>query len=179
MAKIVATMPDVGNPSSEPPRREPVPPGDYAVMLVSVKDGFKEGVTPPIATVTLEFQILHQILADASIDDKLKGRRVWQQYVCAEDPNVDSGINALRGYELKQMIAATRTPHEILGQNSISFDSDDIMKNAPTLKITVVNKTKTFDDGVEMDGKKKTKERTFSNVQRIDTAETPDADALV
>jgi hypothetical protein len=174
MAKANVTLSGLGSPPpTEPPKREPIPVGQYLAMIVGVKDGFTNS-TPPLDKVTVEYQILHAVLADGKTDEKHKGRRLWQDYIYKHDPSVDDNFNAQRLYDLKMMLLATETPHDETG-----FDTDDIGKKNNMVYVWVTHRNKTVDDGVDSDGKKKTRTMTFTNVQKIDTAKAVDAESLV
>lgn len=154
-------MPDVrvthdslsSDDAATPPKREVIPVGTYVALIQDVKPGSTQG-TPPLAKITVEFNILH----DENGDDKLQGRRVFQDFILEKESNRES-LNQARRYELRQLLDATETPYTDEG-----FNTDHMLNR--TVVITVRHRK-----GKPRNAEEEKDPPIFTNVTKIDTAE--------
>lgn len=160
MPQVKISHPSITDDSAKaPPPRDPIPPGIYHAIIMSAVQGITNN-SPPQVKLTVEYQILFE---DATHNDALAGRRVFQQYVLEPVPNPQ--LAALHRHELRQLLDATGIPYTDDG-----FNSDHLQTKV--VKITVRQKTGTQAgaDGVLP---------VFTNVIRVDTAEVFEEGAIL
>ena len=152
MPQVKITHQNITDDSAkEAPPREAIPPGIYHALIMAAVGGITTGTN--LVKLTIEYQLLFE---DATHNDALAGRRVFQQYVL--EPVPDPNMAALHRHELRQLLDATGIPYTADG-----FNSDHLLTK--TVKITVKQKTgKVADEAGKLP--------VFSNVVRVDTAET-------
>ena len=144
------------------PKRLVVPPGDYAVIIMSATFGATKG-KPPLAKVSVEFQVIHRFIEDEDNDLELKKRRIYQDFILepsGEFPDID----AMRRHELVMLLDATETAYTDAG-----FNTDHLISKC--VRITIKHRTSgENDDGTP---------RVFTNTTKIDTLEEIDEEDLV
>lgn len=152
-----------GDDATKPPKRDPVPEGDYAAIIM--KAPLKAtNHKPPLAKVVVEFQLIYAINEDGTKDETIKGRRVFQDFIL-EPAETMPDMSATWLYELRMLLDATNVEFTDEG-----FDSDHLVSKS--VRITVKNRPGDPDD----DGFP----RVFSNVKKIDSLEgSADDDDLV
>lgn len=168
MPVVKVTHPDITDEDAKkPPKRDPVPEGDYAAIIMKAPAGAtkaSEKSPTPLAKIAVEFQILYAIAKDGSTDDALKGRRVFQDFVLEPDETMPD-LSKRRAYELVMLLDATSVAY-----TKTEFNSDHLISKS--VKITVKHR----------EGDKKDDEGDFpifTNVTRIDTLASADSDDLV
>lgn len=149
--------------AKKPPKRDPVPQGYYHATIVEAKQR-STNHKPPLAKISVEFQILFQ--TDENGEDKdgaHQGRRVYQDYILEpEDGKPD--MNDIRRYELRQFLDATGIPYTDDG-----FNTDHLA--GKTVLILVKHRTgKQADEDGNFP--------TFTNVRRVDSVGPVSADDL-
>lgn len=154
MAEVKVTHPDLGSDDAKiPPKREPVPVGDYNAIIMAALVG-TTNFAPPLIKVSVEFQILYPW--GNPEDEAMRGRRVFQDYVLEHDPTNEE-LSAQRRYELRMLLDATNTPVSKEG----TFNTDHLLQKP--VKITVRHrrgKPRGADEPTPI----------FANVSKVDSA---------
>jgi hypothetical protein len=145
------------------PKREPIPPGTYQAIIVSAPAGATRH-TPPLAKVSVEFQILFAIAEDKSHDETHQGRRVYQDYIL-EPEAAKPDMNEIRRYELRMLLDAAEVEYTDAG-----FNTDHLVNKNAIITVKHRKGRQADDDG---------NYPIFTNVVKVDTATPVDADALV
>jgi hypothetical protein len=134
------------------PKREPVDPGEYAAVIVNAPLGVTRGV-PPLQKISVNFQLIHKINEDGSIEAKWAGRRVFQDYILEPDPS-NSFLDEQRRYELRMLLDASGIVYTPTSFNNEHLDNKPV-------RIVVRHRT-----GKEKDEDGKL--MVFSNVVKVD-----------
>lgn len=164
MARVAVTHPKLtGEDAKQAPKREPIPPGKYNAIIMNVSAGSTKHQTP-LSKVSVEFQIVHQVLDDGETDDIHKSRRVYQDYILEDDPSMPD-LSEQRRYELRCLLDACDVDFDDDG-----FDTDDL-KEKPVIITVRHREGNQLDD----DGNK----RIFTNVVKVDSAEEITSEQLV
>jgi len=145
------------------PKREPVPAGTYHAVVVSAPAGATRH-HPPLAKVSVEFQILFSVGDNGAHDETHQGRRVYQDYIL-EPEESKPDMSEIRRYELRMLLDAAEVEYTDSG-----FNTDHLINK--TLVITVRHRkgNKQNDDGTFP---------IFTNVVKVDTAKSVDEADLV
>lgn len=165
MAKVKITHPSITNEdATQAPKREPVPEGKYAALIMSANLGATQG-TPPLGKVVVEFQVLFGITEENAHDETYQGRRVYQDYILEHDPSMPD-LSATRRYELRMLLDACDVKYDDEG-----FDTDEL--TTKNVIITVRHRK-----GRQLDPDTN-KFPVFTNVVKVDTTEEVGADDIV
>jgi hypothetical protein len=149
--------------AKKPPKREPVPEGDYAAIIMKAVPGGTRS-NPPLSKVAVEFQILYEIKEDGSKDDTIKGRRVFQDFILEPDESMPD-LSERRRYELVMLLDATGVEYDDEG-----FDSDHLGNKTTVITVKHRQGNKPDDEG---------NLPTFTNVTKIDALSEGDDDDLL
>jgi hypothetical protein len=153
-----------GDDAKVAPKRTPVPEGLYHAIIMSASLRTTKG-SPPLQKVSVEFQILFGVDEGSEAHDETQqGRRVYQDYILEADERWPD-ISDQRRYELRQLLDATEIPFTDDG-----FNTDHLINKS--VKVTVRHRK-----GSEADSDGNLP--IFTNVVKVDTAETVSADDLV
>jgi hypothetical protein len=140
----------------EAPRREPIPPGDYVATIAAAPLGITKG-SPPLQKISVEFHILYACTEPK--DTTHEGRHLYQDYILEKDPRTPD-LSQQRRRELRMMLDATGVSFTDEG-----FNTDHLVMKV--VKISVKHrKGKQPDENGNLP--------TFTNVVKVDTAETVD-----
>lgn len=164
MAVVRVKHPGIGtDDAKKPPKREPLPEGDYEATIMAANPGATNG-SPPVQKVSVEFQILHAIKEDGSIEfESCAKRRAFQDYVLEPDERYPD-MNETRRWEVQQLVDATGIPFE-LENGLLAFDTDHLQ--GKIVRITIRHRKGRDID--EATGQPK----IFTNVTKVDSAEDP------
>lgn len=154
MARVTVKHQGITNPDAKkPPKREPIPEGTYAAIIMKAVPGGTRS-NPPLAKVAVEFQILYAQLEDGSKDEALKGRRAFQDFILEPDESMPD-LSERRRYELVMLLDATSVEYTDDG-----FDSDHLHNKS--VLITIKHR-----EGNKVDPETGNKP-IFTNVTKID-----------
>lgn len=142
--------------AKEAPRREPVPPGEYVAVIAAAPLGVTKG-QPPLQKLSVEFHILYGCTEPK--DTTHEGRHVYQDFILEKDPRMPD-LSQQRRRELRMMLDAT----------GVAFSDDGF--NTDHLVTKVVRITIRHRRGKQPDADGNLP--TFTNVVKVDTAETVD-----
>jgi hypothetical protein len=141
-----------GDGAKKPPKRDPVPEGTYAAIIMKAPLKATNHDTP-LAKIAVEFQLLYTINEDGSKDDSIKSRRVFQDFILEPDDAMPD-MSATWLYELRMLLDATGVEFTDEG-----FNSDHLVNKS--VRITVKQRSGGLDDDGEP--------RIFTNVKKIDS----------
>jgi hypothetical protein len=144
-----------GEDATAAPKREPVPPGVYKAVIMGCPIGTTNH-QPPLTKISTEFQLIHKVEEDGSLDTQMAGRRVWQDFILEPDERKPD-MSKLWRYELRMLLDATGTPFTEAG-----FNTDHVVNKA--VIITVRHRSGKVDPNTGI-------VPVYSNVVKVDTAE--------
>jgi len=145
-----------GEDAKQAPRREPVPPGDYVAVIANAPLGVTKG-QPPLQKISIEYHILYACTEPK--DTTHEGRHVYQDYILEKDPRTPD-LTQQRRRELRMLLEAT----------GISFSDDGFNTDHLVTKVVKISIKHRKGKQPDEDGNLP----TFTNVVRVDTAETVD-----
>lgn len=145
------------------PKREPVPEGTYQAVIVSAPSGATNH-KPPLAKVSVEFQLLYAVNEDGSQDDSHQGRRCYQDYILEPEP-AKPDMNEIRRYELRMLLDAAEVEYTDEG-----FNTDHLVNKNVIITVKHRKGRQQDEDG---------NYPIYTNVVKVDSAVPVDADALV
>lgn len=146
--------------AKEAPKREPVPAGDYIATIAAAPLGVTKG-SPPLQKITVEFHVLYECKEPK--DTTHEGRHVYQDYILEKDPR-QPDMTQQRRRELRMLLDATGVAYTDEG-----FNSDHLVTKS--VRITIKHrKGKQPDEDGNLP--------IFTNVVKVDTAETINTDEL-
>lgn len=164
MAKVTIKHDGIKDPDAKiPPKRTPVPAGQYAAIIASVRSG---ATKKHLAKITVEYHLLYGITETEPHDETHKGRRVWQDYVLEPDDSYPD-ISQRRRFELRQLLDECDVEIDDDG----AFDTDHL--DQKPIVITVRHRPGTEKDPDTGEY------QVFTNVVRVASPEQVDADDLV
>lgn len=171
MAKVTVRHPGMGSrEAGTPPKRDPVPEGKYAALIMAASVDTANRFVPPVQKIRVEFQLLHRILDDGKVDETGSGRRVFQDFLLAP-ANDYPDLDQLRRFELVQLLDACHIPRDADG--AFEIETNDMLQK--TVFVHVKNR-----NGKEKDRDPDTGQLpVFSNVTRIESAEVVEAEELI
>jgi hypothetical protein len=163
VAEVKVTHPDLGSDDAKvPPKREPIPPGEYHAIIMAANVG-TTNYQPPLIKVSVEFQVLYP--SNNPEETAVRGRRVFQDFILEHDP-ANEELSAQRRYELRMLLDATNTPVSKEG----TFNTDHLAQKA--VKIVVRHRR----------GKPRGPDEPtpiFANVSKIDSATEASEDDML
>lgn len=165
MAKVKVSHPNItSEEAKEAPKREPVPPGKYHVLIMNVNQGSTKHSTP-LSKISVEFQILFGLGEDGQKhDEEHAGRRVYQDFILEHDPSMPD-LSEQRRWELVMLLDACNVEYDDDG-----FDTDHLKEKAVIITVRHREGSKTDDDG---------NKRIFTNVVKVDSSEPVDEEDIV
>ena len=164
MAKVKVTHPGMTSKEAKTaPKREPIPPGKYAALIMNVNQGSTNHQTP-LSKVSVEYQILHAMSEEGQHDETHRGRRVYQDYILEHDPSMPD-LSEQRRWELVMLLDACNADYDDDG-----FDPDHLKEKSVHITVRHREGNKVDDEG---------NKRIFSNVVKVDTAEEVSEDDIV
>lgn len=164
MAKVTIKHEGINDPDAKvAPKRTPVPPGQYAALIVRVATG---ATKKHLAKITVEYQLLYGITEADPHDLAHKGRRVFQDYVLEPDDSYPD-ISQQRRYELRMLLDACDAEIDADG----AFDTDDL--DQQSVIITVRHRPGSTPDPDTNEVP------IFTNVVRVESAEQVPEDEIV
>jgi hypothetical protein len=164
MARVAVTHKNLtSEEATEAPKREPVPPGKYAAVIMNVSAGSTKHTTP-LSKISVEFQIVHMIMEDGEKEETHASRRVYQDFILEDDPSMPD-LSEQRRYELRMLLDACDVTFDDEG-----FDTDHLKEKAVHITVRHREGNKVDDDG---------NKRIFTNVVKVDSAEEIAASDLV
>jgi hypothetical protein len=163
VVQVKVTHQSITDPDAKkPPKRDPVPEGTYGAIIMKAVVGLTKS-EPKLTKVAVEFQILYTVHDDGTTDEALKGRRVFQDFVCEPDESFPD-LSSRRRYELVMLLDATGVTYTEDG-----FDNEHLVSKSAL--ITVRHR-----DGTKID-EETGKTPVFTNVTKIDSIDAADDSA--
>lgn len=155
MPEVKVSHPTIsGDDAKKRPRREPVPDGQYAAIIMGAPLG-GTSTSPPLQKLSIEFQVLYAINEDKSHDDTYKGRRVYQDYILEHDA-ANQEWSEKRRWQLRMLLDASEIPFTDSG-----FNSDHLVNKTVLITVyTKAGKERDADTGEIIQ---------FTNIKRVDS----------
>lgn len=164
MAKVTIKHDGINDPDAKiPPKRTPVPAGQYAAIIASVKSG---ATKKHLAKITVEYQLLYGITEADPHSEIHKGRRVWQDYVLEPDDDYPD-ISQRRRFELRQLLDEC----DVTIDDDGSFDTDHLDQKPVVITVRHRPGSEKDPDTGEVP--------VFTNVVRVESSEQVAEDDLI